>query len=292
MPKPRVSSPVTSSTIVNIIILLIVTLAITSLILSIISLINSSSGNTNTNPSLKWIESSLSPIYNPYNASVLDEDYFPYVLYDSKKFSGHGGSFHYKMYHQGTADTIALSYSDDGITWQLFGLTNLVPGFHPCVIYSADKFGGSSQYYYKAYFWTGSVTTDETSIKQADSLDGITWVNIASISQNPSFPLITGVFGTLLYHNYGPSFIYFNPSSTNISGSPFTYPFILFYDVAAEGIFFFTIHHLIIVYMYLYIAIKNYEFFLILTQRWWTWYSCRIYWISLFIRWIKFYEIW
>jgi len=46
-----------------------------------------------------WVEYPTSPIYSPYNASILDEDYFQCVSYDSASFSGYGDAYPYKMWH-------------------------------------------------------------------------------------------------------------------------------------------------------------------------------------------------
>jgi len=55
------------------------------------------------------------PVYDPPSSS--DKAYYPCVLYDANKFSGHGASFYYKMwYADGQGQYEAVTYSNDGIT--------------------------------------------------------------------------------------------------------------------------------------------------------------------------------
>ena len=224
--------------LVNLILLFCIVSAI-AIALSIASLTKSSQNNSNiivnNNSTFDWREASFSPIYSPYSDIISDEDYYPYVVYDSLSFSGHGSSYKYKMWHQGTIGSISISYSNDGITWILNGSTNLSPGYHACVLYSNNKFNGTIDHFYRIWYWTGNAGLIVDVIKTAESDDGITWVNIQSVTQNPFFPLVDGITPGLLFHLYGPGFIYYNTQSTNITGAPYTYPYVLFYDIASEG---------------------------------------------------------
>jgi hypothetical protein len=182
-----------------------------------------------------WNEYSGNPIYNPYPI-VLQEDYFPYVIFDDEKFNGNGDAFKYKMWHQGDNSgiaTIAISHSDDGINWTLKGLTNLPNSYHACVLYDKDKFGGS--FAYKIWYWTGAATTDMSCMKYAESNDGITWANLQTLTQDVVFKLVDGITPGLFYHNYGCGFLKYNPSPTNILGNPFTFKYTMFYDISSEG---------------------------------------------------------
>ena len=227
-----------NNTILNTLIFALFILTVVSFILSIISIDKKNINQTiliTKNSSLNWIELDFSPIYSPYNNTILDEDYYPFVIYDSLSFSGNGASFKYKMWHQSTNDTLAISYSNDGISWILANQTNLPSSFHACVLYSLTKFNNSSNFHYRIWYWIGSASISITAISTAESNDGIIWTNIQSITQDTNFPLVDGITPGLFYHLYGPSFIYYNPNSTNITGSPYTFPFVLFYDIASEG---------------------------------------------------------
>ena len=180
-----------------------------------------------------WIENPANPIYNPFPATALPEDYFPIVLYDGNKFSGHGDAYFYKMWHQGT-DGIALSYSNDGINWTLKG--NVIGGsaFHPCVVYDKNGFGGGSVYY-KAWYWKGYPTAGDVSVIQyTESADGIVWKPSISVTQDSTFPLSDGNPG-YFYHLYGPGAVLYNPAATSTAGQPYTFPYVMFYDTSNEG---------------------------------------------------------
>jgi hypothetical protein len=181
-----------------------------------------------------WTESPADPIYNPFPATALPEDYFPIVLYDGNRFSGHGDAYFYKMWHQGT-DGIALSYSNDGINWTLKE-DNVIGGsvFHPCVVYDMNGFGGGA-YYYKAWYWTGAAGTTISVIQYSQSSDGVTWTPPTPITQDPSSPLVDGIPGGYFYHLYGPGTVLYNPAATSTPGQPFTYPYVMFYDTSSEG---------------------------------------------------------
>jgi hypothetical protein len=181
-----------------------------------------------------WKEYGGNPIYNPYPI-VLQEDYFPYVIFDANSFNGNGDAFKYKMWHQGDNGTIAISYSDDGINWTLKGQTSLPVNlsFHACVLYDVNKFGGA--FSYKIWYWTGTPATDMSCMKYAESNDGITWVNLQTLTQDAILKLVDGISPGLFYHNYGSGFLKYNPNPTSVAGQPFTYRYTMFYDIASEG---------------------------------------------------------
>lgn len=179
-----------------------------------------------------WSESPTNPIYNPLPGSSLPEDYFPYVVYDKQKFHLNGDSVYYKMWHQGANSngSVALSYSDDGINWTLKGETNLTPAYHPVVLYDKQGFGIGGKPY-RIWYWTGSAsTTDVGVIKFSQSDDGITWDTPQSITQDSGSPLLTG--SGFFYQLYGPGFVIFNPSATSVVGHAYTFPYVMFYDIA------------------------------------------------------------
>lgn len=147
---------------------------------------------------------------------------------------------------------VALAYSDDGISWTEYNNSARLNGLnsdsnHPVVIYDSSAFGGGS-YYYKIWYWDG-VAGPASSIRYAESVDGINWVNDKPIQQHASdasLQLIAGwgVYNNYFYHMYGPGCVLYNPAATN-SGSatpgdksddqPMTYRYIMYYDSSSEG---------------------------------------------------------
>ncbi len=183
----------------------------------------------------QWTEDPSDPIYNPFPIA-LQEDYFPYVIYDANKFNGDGDAFFYKMWASGDNGTLALSNSNDGINWTLKGQTNLPINstFHGCVLYDVNGFGIGAKHY-KIWYWTGVVGTTIDVIQFSESMDGLTWDAPISITQDATFPLVNGITPGYFYHLYGPGFVMYNPQATSIPGQPYTFPYIMFYDTSSEG---------------------------------------------------------
>jgi len=159
-----------------------------------------------------WTEDTSDPIYNPYATTVLGEDYFPCVLYDGNSFGG--GSYQYKMWHQGPNvggnDTISLSYSNDGVNWTLNGVVSMGTyagsAYHPSVLYDSNGFGGS--YKYKMWFWTGNLFLSTGSCQYSESTDGISWTLPQSITQSPT--------DTSIQINYDPTSTLYNHKTDSL----------------------------------------------------------------------------
>ena len=185
---------------------------------------------------MQWVEDVNDPIYNPFPDIALQEDYFPWVVFDQNSFSGHGDSVQYKMWHQGDSGQLAISNSNDGINWTFVSQTNLpINGsYHACVLYDAGAFGGGG-FFYKIWFWSGTPTVTTASLQYAESNDGITWSNVQSVTQNLSAPLVDGVSPGFFYHLCGPGYVRYNPNATSIPGQPFTSLYVMFYDISTEG---------------------------------------------------------
>lgn len=218
-------------------------------------------------PWTNFVEYPTDPIYNPYPAQTLPEDYFPCVIYNKDKFDGNGDAYLYKMWHQGfdpsnqklvsdshdkfksfepffnsSAGVIAVSYSNDGINWTLHGNTNLSPNaYHPFIVYSKNGMfnpDDSNTYFYRAWYWTGVAGITPDVIQYSFSNDGINWLTPRPCHQAAyPYQIVTGVFGTYLYHLYCPGFVIFNPLATSIPGDPYTFPYVMFYDIASESEF-------------------------------------------------------
>jgi hypothetical protein len=147
------------------------------------------------------------------------------------------------MWHQGlngTLNAISLSTSSDGVSWTLVGATNIpetAPGVgptHPAVVYDANGFGNAGGPFYKIWYWSGADHATIAAIRYAESLDGVTWANFQTVSQNLGSPLVTGVAG-FFYHLYGPGSVIYNPTATSIPGRPFTFPYLMTFDTATEN---------------------------------------------------------
>lgn len=171
------------------------------------------------------MEDPADPIYNPFSEQTLSEDYYPCVLFN--RFEN--DNFVYRMWHQGPQG-IAMSDSHDGIHWRFVGNTNL-KGTHPCVIFNKKGFR-DHHFRYRIWFWTGEISSDVRTIQYSFSNDGIHWLDPQPITQNPSKPLVFGVPGNPFYQVFGPGFVLFNPSAKSIKGKPYTFPFVMFYDVS------------------------------------------------------------
>lgn len=183
-----------------------------------------------------WTETEKNPIYNPYSFLILPEDYYPYVVFDLQKFSGHGAAFNYKMWHQGSDSngSIAVSFSPNGINWSGVTETNLnPPAGHAVVLYDKNKFGVVGGKFYKIWFWTLNESSSISEIRYSESNDGVNWAvganNSIPITQNPLSPLVTGS-GFFAFLR-GPGFVIYNPSATSIPGQPYTFPYVMFYDI-------------------------------------------------------------
>lgn len=180
------------------------------------------------------------PVYDPPSGN---EAYYPSVSYNVDQFSSHGDSYYYKMWYD-AGGTVAYAYSDDGVNWTEVGdVTGLnASASHPVVIYDENGFGGGS-YYYKIWYWTGTPTTNISSVRYAESVDGTTWVNDQVIQQHASdstLQLVNGVSNGYFYHLYGPGFVMYQADGTNVGSStpdnksddsPMTYKYVMYYDL-------------------------------------------------------------
>jgi len=181
-----------------------------------------------------WVEYPTNPVFAPGKA------YYPSVLYDANKFSGHGDSYYYKMWYYTGSPSIRLAYSNDGINWVNEGgdLGVLTNAAHPVVLYDAGGFGGSG-YYYKIWYWDGT-QEGPGAIRYAESTDGIHWTNDQAIGQDSSAPLVTGLdsdYGTWFYHSYGPGAVLYNPSgyTSPNTADPMGNKYVMYYDAASES---------------------------------------------------------
>lgn len=181
-----------------------------------------------------WTEDPADPIYNPFPVSD-GEDYWPYVIFNADNFDGNGDPFPYKMWHQGANPngSIAVSYSNDGVNWVLGGETNLSPAFHAVVLYDKNGFGVGAKPY-RIWYWTGVASTTDPglAVLTSQSSDGIIWDTPVPIIQNPLSPLLDGSF--FFFQLFGPGFAIFNPNATSTPGEPYSFPYVMYYDIATS----------------------------------------------------------
>ncbi len=188
-------------------------------------------------PDVTMTEYPANPVYDP-PVTTYDE-YYPCVLYDANQFSGHGASYYYKTwYGDGQGHVVAVTYSNDGLTWTApVQTTGVLPdGYHAQVIYIPGGFSENSvTYYYKIWYWNSSVSpyTIEA-IRTADSTDGVNFANDKPLAQDPSAQLIVGNSGGWKWNSgsYGPVSLLHNASAKNTGGNPFDYTYAMYYDAA------------------------------------------------------------
>ncbi len=194
-----------------------------------------------------WTEYPSDPLTFPLDSANLIEDYFPCTIYDADSFSGHGDAVLYKMWCQGkdlsNVANIALCYSSDGINWTLQSeavLTGVAVGVrpsHPFVLYDPNGFGGGP-YYYKMWYWDlgrATVLTNTLTVQSAESVDGITWTTpVANTQDATQFLANTNSTGnTPFYQLDGFGTVIYNPDATSTPGQPFSFPYAVFFDMAA-----------------------------------------------------------
>lgn len=190
-------------------------------------------------PFTQWEEYPSDPIYTPYAAGSIPDDYVPSVLYSATKFDGNGDPFFYKMWHQGPTG-ISLSYSDDGIHWTLVKevLTDTPIPFHATVVYDKNGFGRTKNKY-KMWYWDQTVypTPPSLPIKYAESPDGINWSEpVQAMQDTTDFLANVAASGSFFYGFYGFSTVVYNSKAKPNAGDPYSYPYIAYYDSAAAGV--------------------------------------------------------
>lgn len=136
---------------------------------------------------------------------------------------------------------IAMSYSDDGISWTLIGDTDISIGSRSVVLYDAEGFGGGN-YIFKMWYYIDGGSCDIgtwqlyptcstiASLQYAESNDGITWVNQQPLTQNEeSRQLVDGIVNNFFMLTMGVSHVFWNPNATSTPGLPFTWPYAMYY---------------------------------------------------------------
>lgn len=171
---------------------------------------------------IEWSEYSGNPAFDPAAKA-----YYPTVAQVS--------SSDYRMWY-GSDSGVGYATSSDGISsWTevqnpVSGLTNAA---HPHVEYYPDGFTcGASTCYFRIWYWDETQLYAVASIRYAESVDGMTWVNDQAVSGN----IITGVDGDWNKGSYGPIDVLYNPDASNTGTNPFDYSFAMYFD-GTDGAF-------------------------------------------------------
>ncbi len=164
--------------------------------------------------SCDWIEYSGNPIFGQHLGGA--KAYYVKVIYDPAQFSGHGDSAYYKMWF-GSSTGTGYAYSDNGINWTAGA--NPVTGLnhdanHALVKYDPGGFGHGV--YYKIWYWdpNAGIYTINT-LRYAESVDGVNWTNDQPLTQDATYPLVTGGPSGWNRGSYGPCDLVYNPNGSS-----------------------------------------------------------------------------
>jgi hypothetical protein len=145
-------------------------------------------------------------------------------------------------YDYASTGGIAMATSSDGINWNfnstMIGLaTTTIPPIipiarHSKVLFSRDGFGSNTPY--RIWYWdstTPYITGSEPQmIRTAVSVDGVTWTNDTTITQDSTSPLLPF---SIYNGSYGPAdILYFPQNSSSLDKTnPFNNRYVMYYDV-------------------------------------------------------------
>ena len=184
----------------------------------------------------EWIEYAANPVFG--QGAGGPKAYYPSILYDPDKFSGHGLSTKYKMWY-GTFDKqTGLAISNNGIKWKDMGVV-MTAGYHAVVKYYPDGFVGTdngddfrdNRMYYRMWYWNHTTIYSVTAIYYTESEDGENWYNYQPL-ENGLIPIVTGIETNWNYGSYGPCDVLYNPTASN-TGTDWT--FTMYYDGTTGG---------------------------------------------------------
>jgi len=189
---------------------------------------------SNAQEIFNWVEYENNPVFG--QALGGPKAYYPSVCYDPNEFSNHGIRAHYKMWYGTNSSGVGLACSDDGISWIDQGLVTGNVNYHCKVLYDPDGFGASG-YYYKMWYADPEVWPySKQTIRCAESVNGSQWVNDVPITQDESYPLITGDY-EWWYGSYGPGTVLYHPDGYDEwnDSDPMGHKYVMYYDVASQN---------------------------------------------------------
>ncbi len=185
-----------------------------------------------------WQQELVEFYSQPVLSNGSNDAYYPSVIFDPLHFGettgdslGSGSETYltipyYKMWFSNGAG-VGFAYSNNGINWTISSggsVTGLTNPHHVSLIYS----GGN----YYIWYWDTSELYSHSSIRYAESLDGISWSNDQTTTGN----LITGVSPDWNRGSYGPCQVFYNDSASNTGSNPFNYSFYMYFDGTTGGV--------------------------------------------------------
>ena len=173
-----------------------------------------------------------------YGSGEPPKTYYVRVIYDPNCFEvGCGVGKQYRMWFGNSSGQVMLSESNDGIHWdpaRAVYSTNpaLGPKYHHVVIYDKNRFNEPDGPYYKIWFWNFPQLYSIAAIGYAESIDGIHWENVTTITQGTP-KLVEGISSSTWNRgSYGPVEIIYNSSgsSTLDLTNPLNNRYIMYFD--------------------------------------------------------------
>lgn len=181
------------------------------------------------------------PVFDPVTRA-----YYPTVIFDINKFSGHGDSAYYKMWYSDGSGGTYVTQSDDGINWANINTTTGLTNSHHCqAVYFPLGFNGvnsglnptSATMYYRMWYWNTSQLYSINAIRYAESPNGIDWYNDQAIQQIGN-SVVTGISPDWNYGSYGPINVHYNAngSSSLDDSNIWNNKFVMYYDGTTGGL--------------------------------------------------------
>jgi len=193
-------------------------------------------------------EYSKNPVFDPSMRA-----YYPSVIFDINKFSGHGDSAYYKMWYSDGFGETYVTQSEDGINWtNILTTTGLNDSHHCQVVYFPYGFSGansglnpnSATMYYRVWYWDtilnppDAVPYSINSIRYAESQNGINWFNDQAIQQIGLTVVDNTVSSNWNRGSYGPIDVFYNQSGSNTLDDVniWNNKFVMYYDGTTGGV--------------------------------------------------------
>ena len=188
------------------------------------------------------------PVFDPATRA-----YYPSVIFDINKFSGHGDSAYYKMWYSDGSGGTYVTQSDDGINWTNINTTTGLTNSHHCqAVYFPLGFNGansglnpsSATMYYRVWYWDtvlappDSVPYSINSIRYAESQNGINWFNDQAIQQVGLTVVDNTVSSNWNRGSYGPIDVFYNATGSNTldDANIWNNKFVMYYDGTTGGV--------------------------------------------------------
>jgi len=202
---------------------------------------NNNNQNNNNNSAARdysaWVDEGI--VYSP----VAGDANYPNVLYDVSAFGTATTDKYYMWYSD---DNLGLTYlvkSADGVSWGAPTLISLPSGGsdHTQALYDANCFGvvpcTTLTPKFKMWYWNGitsGLVYTINAMSVAESVDGLTWTNLLTLTQDVSAPIVSGIFGGF-YGTYGPVSLFYKADAINTGADPWKYSYVMYYDITPDG---------------------------------------------------------